>query len=64
LHSGSTLFWEGVGHDDLSIDAAGLDESSGLGIAVHIFVADKGAYYDISDSVPQVKDGTFAVPWS
>ena len=61
---GSTLFWEGVGRDYLSIAAGSLDDSSGLGIAGHIFVADKGAYYDIGDSAPQVKDGTFAVPWS
>ena len=61
---GSTLFWEGVGHDYLSIAAGSLDDSSGLVVAGHIFIADKGAYYDISDSAPQVKDGTFVVPWS
>ncbi len=61
---GSTLFWEGAGRDYLSIAAGTLDDSSGLGIACHIFVADKGAYYQITDRAPQVPDGRFSVPWS
>jgi hypothetical protein len=29
------------------------DEPTGTKLAVHIFVADKGDYYDIADGVPQ-----------
>jgi hypothetical protein len=58
---GSTLFWEGVGRDYVSIAAGSLDDSSGLRIAHHIFVADKGEYYDIEPGVPQSRDGTFSV---
>ena len=62
-HCGSTLFWQGVGRDYLSIAAGSLDDSSGLTIACHIFTADKGAYYEISDAAPQARDGRFSLPW-
>ena len=60
---GSTLFWDGDGHDYLSIAAGTLDDSTGLAIACHIFVADKGAYYTIDDGAPQIMDGRFSVPF-
>ena len=59
---GSTLFWDGVGRDYLSIAAGTLDDASGLAIACHIFVAEKGAYYVIEGAAPQVADGKFPVP--
>ena len=61
---GAPLFWEALGRDYLSIAAGTLDDASGLAIACHIFVADKGAYYEITDPAPQSPDGTFSVPWS
>lgn len=63
-HCGSTLFWQGVGRDYLSIAAGTLDDSSGLEVAGHIFVADKGSYYEIDDGTPQVMQGGLRVPWS
>jgi hypothetical protein len=60
---GSTLFWQGIDRDYVSIAAGTLDDSSGLTIACHIFTADKGCYYEIGDSAPQVRDGSFAVSW-
>jgi len=57
---GSTLFWEGVGRDYISIAAGTLDDSSGLKVAHHIFVADKGGYYEIEAGVPQSLDGDFS----
>jgi len=59
---GSTLFWQPVGRDYLSIAAGTLDETSGLSTACHIHVADKGSYYQIEPGVPQVADGNFDVP--
>ena len=56
---GSTLFWDGVGRDYISIAAGTLDDSSGLKVAYHIFVAEKGGYYEIEKGVPQSRDGTF-----
>jgi hypothetical protein len=61
---GSTLFWEGGGRDYLSIAAGTLDDASGLAVACHIFVDDKGHYYEITDAAPQIRDGRFSVPWS
>jgi hypothetical protein len=58
---GSTLFWEGVGLDRISIAAGTLDDTRGLRIACHIFVADKGDYYDIEPGAPQIRDGEFSV---
>lgn len=60
-HCGSTLFWEGIGRDYISIAAGSLDDSSGLKIAYHIYVADKGGYYEIEAGVPQARDGIFSV---
>jgi hypothetical protein len=62
-HCGSTLFWQDAGRDYLSIAAGSLDDSSGLQIACHIFTADKGDYYEITDSAPQLRDGSFSVSW-
>lgn len=49
---GSPLFWDGPG-GNLSLFAGSLDTSPPLSIAGHIFCADKGAYYEISDGLPQ-----------
>ena len=46
---GSTLFWQGKGRDYIAIAAGTLDGDSGLRIEGHIFCADKGDYYQISD---------------
>jgi hypothetical protein len=60
---GSTLFWKDAGRDYVSITAGTLDDSSGLSVAGHIFVDDKGAYYEIDDGAPQFHDGAFRVAW-
>ena len=60
-HCGSTLFWQPHGRDYLSIAAGSLDDSSALTLACHIFVADKGGYYQIEPGVPQIQDGNFSV---
>ncbi len=49
---GSNLFWDGAGKN-LSIFAGTIDGATGLRTAGHIFVADKGDYYEISDGLPQ-----------
>jgi hypothetical protein len=58
---GSTLFWEAVGRDYISIAAGSLDDSRGLAVACHIFVADKGDYYEIEPGTPQSRDGSLSV---
>ncbi len=49
---GSNLFRDGGGAN-MSIFAGTLDGKTGLTLAGHIFVADKGDYYDICDALPQ-----------
>lgn len=55
---GSALFWKRNGDDYTSIGAGMFDESEGLRPGVHIFVADKGDYYEIGDGLPQFARST------
>ncbi|MGR3461754.1 MAG: GFA family protein [Roseovarius sp.] len=50
---GSALFWKPDGEPRICITAASLDEPTGLRLEKHVFVADKGDYYDIDDGLPQ-----------
>ncbi|WP_170416358.1 GFA family protein [Ruegeria atlantica] len=50
---GSFLFWQHNEEDTISISMGAFDTPTGLHLARHIFVADKGDYYDITDDLPQ-----------
>lgn len=50
---GGQLFWDVVGRDHVSIFAGTLDGPTGLETSHHIFCADKGDYYEITDGLPQ-----------
>lgn len=50
---GSTLFWDPIGRDITSVAMGAFDKPTGTRLAIHIFVADKGDYYDIADGLPQ-----------
>ena len=52
-HCGSALFWKPEGRDDVSILAGSIDGATGLKLVEHIFVADKGDYYELNDGLPQ-----------
>lgn len=52
-HCGSWLFWEPVFKDWTSVALGAIDGPTGLRLERHIFVADKGDYYDIADGLPQ-----------
>ena len=55
---GSQMFWDGLG-DNLSIFAGCFDGATGATISGHIFCADKGDYYEITDGLAQaVADDT------
>ncbi|PZX18250.1 hypothetical protein LX81_00879 [Palleronia aestuarii] len=51
---GSNLFWDGGG-GRLSIFAGCLDKPTGLALAGHIFCADRGDYYEITDDLPKAE---------
>ncbi|MCK5751063.1 MAG: GFA family protein [Oricola sp.] len=54
---GTSLFWDGhgieLGKGKLSVALGALEPPTGLRLEEHIFVADKGDYYDIADGLPQ-----------
>lgn len=51
---GSSLFYRQNAEDGIAIAAGCLDDTSGLSTGKHIFVADKGSYYEIGDDAPQI----------
>jgi hypothetical protein len=50
---GAFLFWKHIEETTISFSMGAIDGQTGLKLEKHIFVADKGDYYDIADSVPQ-----------
>ncbi|MEO6172242.1 MAG: GFA family protein [Arenimonas sp.] len=50
---GSSLFWDPIHHDKIAIAMGAFDTPTETTLAMHIFVADKGDYYHISDGLPQ-----------
>lgn len=50
---GSTLFWDPIYHDWTAIAMGAFDGATGTLLALHIFVAEKGDYYEIQDGLPQ-----------
>ena len=59
---GSALFWESQDQPSTGIVAGSLDDSSELTTLGHIFVAEKPAYYQLTDDLPQFtgsSDGEF-----
>ena len=53
---GSTLFWDPTidGYEWAAVTMGVFDAPTGLSLAKHTFVADKGAYYEIGDGLPQL----------
>ena len=49
---GSSLFWQPEGEARISIAAGAIDGPTRLAIAEQWFVADKGDYYAVDDSIP------------
>ncbi|MGR3616973.1 MAG: GFA family protein [Paracoccaceae bacterium] len=50
---GSFLFWKAHDENTTSFALGAVDGPTGLMLAKHIFVADKGDFYEIADGVPQ-----------
>ncbi len=55
---GSVLFWKANSERHISICAGSFDQPTGLRLASHIFCADKGDYYEITDGLPQYEAGS------
>jgi hypothetical protein len=54
----SVLFWKHHNLDYVSVLAGAFNQPSGLEGGCHIFVEDKGDYYDITDGLPQFPQST------
>ncbi len=50
---GASLFWDPLFRDWIGLAMGAFDTPTETRLAVHIFVADKGDYYDIGDGVKQ-----------
>lgn len=57
---GSSLFWQPSDLDYVAVAAGSLDQPSGLKTRGHIYVADKGDYYEIEDGLAQFPAGVDA----
>jgi hypothetical protein len=53
---GSFLFWKGNDEDEIGVALGALDGETELRLERHIFTADKGDYYDITDNVRQEEE--------
>jgi hypothetical protein len=50
---GSSLFFEPLEEDWMGIAMGAFDKPTDTKLGVHIFVANKGDYYEIADGLPQ-----------
>ena len=50
---GSVLFWDPPHKDWTSIALGAFDTPTGAHLEMHIFVSEKGDYYEIADGLPQ-----------
>jgi hypothetical protein len=50
---GSVLFFDAIRRDWIAVAMGAFDPPTGTRLARHIYVADKGDYYDLTDGLPQ-----------
>ena len=50
---GSSLFWNPVQSEKIAVAMGAFDDPTGTHLQMHIFVAEKGDYYEIADGLPQ-----------
>lgn len=51
---GSSLFWDPIGKDWLGVAMGAFDGPTATRLHVHVWVGDKGDYYDLADGLPQL----------
>jgi len=52
---GSSLFWDMPSDDTIAVCLGALDGETGLSVEKHIFVKDKGDYYELTDDLPKIQ---------
>ena len=58
-HCGSPLFWSRDGSKLIHVIMGALDAPTGLQLGAHIWISEKGDYYDIADGLMQVEGDDF-----
>ncbi|MCZ4272544.1 GFA family protein [Maritalea porphyrae] len=53
LMCGSTLFFDAIFKDWIGVSMGAFDKPTDTKLAMHIFTAEKGDYYEITDDLPQ-----------
>ena len=53
---GSCLFWHPRDEDRVAVAAGSFDEPADASIVGHVWVSQKGGYYEISDDLPQYSE--------
>ena len=59
---GASLFWDPLFKDWIGIAMGAFDTPTGTRLAIHVFAAEKGDYYDINDPVPVAETVPFRPP--
>ncbi len=62
MFCGSSLFFDRASAEGPAIGAGSLDEPTGLSLVQHIFVAEAGDYYAISDDLPKAETRPDTLP--
>ena len=50
---GSALFWDAIAKDTIGVSMGSIDAPTETRLALHIFTAFKGDYYELGDGVPR-----------
>lgn len=50
---GSSLFWEPTEHDWIGVAMGAFDGATDTGMHLHIYLAEKGDYYELTDDLPK-----------
>jgi hypothetical protein len=50
---GAPLFWDPIHKDWIGLAMGAFETPTGVRMAIHVHVSDKGDYYDLTDGLPQ-----------
>lgn len=50
---GASLFWDPIAKNKIAVAMGAFDTPTATHVAMHIFTAEKGDYYDIDDGLPK-----------
>lgn len=50
---GASLFWDPIHRDFIGVAMGAFDGPTETHLAIHVFVSEKGDYYEIADGLPQ-----------